>query len=311
MVAFAEYYHLIPHFYLKISSSSTYFDLIFIRAIGLCTTLIISSYLITSIKKRIEERGKKVEVELNHYKSLDKIKSNFILQVTHELRGPLAALKGYHEMILKGITGETNNKTKDTIKKADRRTENLLIIIDEMIDYSYMKSEEEVRFAKSEVRMRSVIDYNLDLFLNQAKEKDIRLVSNCSKDLIIWSNRDLLNIILNNLISNAIKYSLKGKTVTVNAEEDNEQIYLLIKDRGIGIKPDELNKIFEDFYRSRKAREIERDGTGLGLSIVKKAVESLNGKITVYSEEQKGTTFHIYLPKSIPEKTTNGGNNGQ
>ena len=192
---------------------------------------------------------------------------------------------------------QINEKTKSTLAKADRRTRNLLTIIDEMIDYSYMKSEEEVEFDKVDIRVKDVIDYNLDIMQNLADEKGVQFVSNCSKELVLLTNRDLLNIILTNLISNAVRYSLDGTTVTVNAEQDRTEIHFLVKDEGMGMKSAELDKIFEEFYRSRRAREIEKDGTGLGLSIVKKAVESLNGRITVYSEEGKGTAFHIYFPR--------------
>lgn len=302
-VSLAEFYQLIPHFYLNIATiSSSYYDLVFIRAIGLCSTLIITAYLINSIKIRIEERGKKVEVELTRYKSLDKVKSNFILQVTHELRGPLAALKGYHEMILKEITGKIEPRTRETLQRADRRTENLLTIIDEMIDFAYMKSEEEVRYDKTDIRLKAIIDYDIDLFDNRARQRNIQFVSSCPKDLTISANRDLLNIILSNLITNALRYSPAGKTITINAMEDNNRIHILVKDEGMGIKPEELPSIFEEFYRSQRAREIEKDGTGLGLPIVKRAVEVLNGKITVYSEVDKGSSFHIYLPKKNSKK---------
>ena len=302
-VSLAEFYQLIPHFSLNIAAiSSSYYDLIFLRAVGLCSTLIIAAYLINSIKIRIEERGKKVEVELSHYKSLDKTKSNFILQVTHELRGPLAALKGYHEMILKEITGKIEPRTRETLQRANRRTENLLTIIDEMIDFAYMKSEEEVRYDKTDIRLKAIIDYDIDLFANRARQRNIQFVSSCPKDLTIWANRDLLNIILCNLITNALRYSPAGKTITINAMEDNDRIHILVKDEGMGIKPEELPSIFEEFYRSQRAREIERDGTGLGLPIVKRAVEVLNGKITVYSEVDKGSSFHIYLPKKNSQK---------
>ncbi|MEW5817852.1 MAG: HAMP domain-containing sensor histidine kinase [Spirochaetota bacterium] len=294
----AEYLQIIPHFslYEQPSSFSDYYSLIFLRVVGLCSTLCITAYLITSIKSRIEERGKRVEVELDRYKSLDKTKSNFILQVTHELRGPLAALKGYHEMILKGITGEVGVQTRDTLLKANRRTANLLTIIDEMIDYAFMKSEEELQYSKTEINLRSVINDNIEAYSHRAKEKGIEIVSSCSKDLSILANRDLLNIILGNLITNAIKYSPEKRTITIHAMEDDNRIHLLVKDEGIGIEPEELENIFEEFYRTRRARIIEKDGTGLGLSIVKKAVDSLRGKIVVYSELDKGTSFHIYLP---------------
>ena len=311
----AEFYRVIPHFPLNPTTNANYFDVMFIRGAGLCTTLIIAAYLITSIKRRIEERGRKIEFELDRYKSLDKIKSNFILQVTHEIRGPIAALKGFHEMILKGITGETTQRTRETLQKANRRTENLLTMIDEMIDYAYMKAEEKIKYGKTGLYLKNIIDANIDLFLNAANEKDIQVASNCSRDLSLITSRDLMNIIFSNLISNAIKYSPAKTTVRVNAEKDKDKVHIMVKDEGIGIKSDELDRIFEEFYRTRRAREIVKDGTGLGLSIVQKAVEALNGKISVYSEEGKGTTFHIYLPSSNPNGTKNeknqGGNNEQ
>jgi signal transduction histidine kinase len=85
----------------------------------------------------------------------------------------------------------------------------------------------------------------------------------------------------------------------VNAERENDEIHIMVKDEGIGIKPDEIDKIFEEFYRTRRALEIEKDGTGLGLPIVQKAVDALGGRITVYSEEGKGTTFHVYFRDSL------------
>jgi signal transduction histidine kinase len=295
-VMVAEYFRIIPHFALSQVGSATYHDQLLIRGIGLCTTLIITAYLITSIKKRIEERGREIEIELDRYKSLDTIKSNFLLQVTHEIRGPIAALKGFHEMILKGITGENNPRTINTIRKADRRTGNLLTIVDEMIDYAYMTAEQRIKYDRAEIRIKEVVDSNIDLFSSLADEKEIGFASNCPKGLIVKTSRDLMNIILSNLISNAIRYSPPKSTVTVNAEKNDDNLHIMVKDEGIGIQADELDKIFEEFYRTRRAREIERDGTGLGLPIVQKAVESLEGKISVYSEEGMGTTFHIYFP---------------
>ena len=180
-----------------------------------------------------------------------------------------------------------------------------------MIDYAYMKSEEDIKYEKTRIQLKSMIEYNLDLVLNQAKDRGINLLSNCSKDLMVLANRDLLNMVFNNLLYNSIKYSSKETTITVNASADNDKIHLLIKDEGMGIEPSELVNIFEEFYRTRKAREIEKDGTGLGLPIVKRAVERMNGKISVYSEVSKGTTFHIYLPQYIPGKLNNGVKNGQ
>ncbi len=292
----ATYYGLLPTFSLAGPLGVETSGIRIIQFTALLSTLGISAYLITSIKGRIEERGKKAAIELNHYKSLDKIKSDFMLQVTHELRGPIAALMGYHEMIMKGITGNVNPKTNDAIAKAHRRSENLLSMIDEMLDYAYIKSDEGVHTDLSAVDIKSVIDYNINLFSNAASEKCIVIVSNCPKGLMVLANRDLLNIISNNLISNALKYSMPGAKITINATVEDNKVHVLVKDQGIGIAPEELLNVFDEFYRTRKSREMEKDGTGLGLPIVKKAIERLNGEISVYSEAKKGTTFHYYLP---------------
>jgi len=306
-----EYFRVIPHYLLSDSMDPRYFRLYLPRAIGLCSTLAISAYLITDIKRRIAEKGRRVQVELNRYKELDRIKSNFILQVTHELRGPIAAMNGYHEMLIRGIGGKLAPRANELVHKADRRTENLLQIIDEMIDYAYMKSEEEVQYTKTSLNVREIIDYQLDLHSSQAIRKNIELISICPEDLSLYSNRDLLNIILSNLINNAIKYSPEFTTIAVKASavstgagqtgaataaKGAAEVHLIVEDQGHGIEPEELEKIFEEFYRTRKARELERDGTGLGLPIVQRAVESLGGRLTVYSELKKGTTFHIFFP---------------
>lgn len=296
-VFLAEHSRLIPHYSLSPSGSSSYFDLFVPRAVGLCATLAICAYLITSIKERIEEKGRKIEVELNRYKNLDKIKSNFILQVTHELRGPLAAMNGYHEMILRGLTGAVGEKTVQTLRRANRRTENLLTIIDEMLDYAYMNSDQKARYGRTVLALRPIIDEALEALAPLASQKEIRLSAGCGRELKLLANRDLLNIILGNLVNNAIKYSPPDTTVRVTAVEEDGEVHLQVQDEGYGIEPQEMEAIFEEFYRSRKARELERDGTGLGLSIVKRAVESLNGRLSLYSQVDRGTTFHIHLPK--------------
>ena len=295
-VSLAEYFSLLPHYSLSESMTGSYRDLLIPRLVGLCSTLIISVHLATNIKERIEEKGRKVEVELDRYKNLDRIKSNFILQVTHELRGPLAVVSGYHEMMLRGITGEITEKTADTVKKADRRTQNLLTMIDEMIDFAYMKSEDENQYVRAFLPLGETIAENIRNHKNHADQKNIHLQSFCPKSLRAFVNRDLIDIILGNLINNAIKYSPPGKTIHLDAEPAGKEVHLLITDEGYGIEPEELDNIFDEFYRTRRARELEKDGTGLGLPIVRRAVESLGGSITVHSEFEKGTEFHIYLP---------------
>lgn len=294
-----EYLGILRHFPFDVSLNGPdrYSRLLPIRAFALTSTLVLTAYLVTSIKGRLEERGQRVELELDRYKSLDKTKSHFILQVTHELRGPVAAVKGYHEMILKGITGMIGDKTQKTLGRANRRTQNLLNIIDEMIDFAYMKSEEDIEYPEVELDAKVIVDEIVDVHHTFAKERELILTSKAPRELGFSANRDLVNIMLGNLITNALKYSVKGGTVTVSAAEEESEVHFRVKDEGIGIEPEELERIFEEFHRTRRAREVEGDGTGLGLSIVQRAVNILEGRITVYSEVGKGSSFHVYLPR--------------
>jgi len=297
--AAGQAYRVLPYYPLGLAADAgTYYDFLFLRLAGLSSTLVIVAYLVTSIKSRIEERGKSVEIELDRYRSLDKTKSNFILQVTHEIRGPVAALKGYHEMMLKGITGTISDKARAALKKADVRTHNLLNIIDEMIDYAYMNSREDVKLDKGEINLRQAVIKNVELFRPQAGKKSVALSFSCPPDMKLRANQDLLDIILSNLITNSIKYSREGTSVSVTATQDQGMVHIQVKDQGIGIAPDEMEMIFDEFFRTRPAREMEKDGTGLGLSIVKKVVDALDGKITVYSEVGKGSNFHVFVPVS-------------
>jgi signal transduction histidine kinase len=293
-VSLAEYFRLIPHYALFTGVDAGYSSTIIPRAAGVCATLVITGYMGTSIKKRLDERRLQVEIELNRYMSLDKLKSGFILQVTHELRGPLAAVNGFHEMIQRGITGPVGDKTLEILAKATRRNESLLMMIDEMIDYAYMQADTK-RIDTSMIPLREVLDAAIDALSSLAEAKGIRFETKCAPGLAVRASRDLASIIASNLLSNAIRYSPAGSAVIVSAVSEGDDVCLEVRDQGIGMSPAELARIFEEFYRTRRAREMERDGTGLGLSIIKKAVESIGGRISVASEVDKGSVFHIYF----------------
>jgi signal transduction histidine kinase len=300
----AEYAGLIPHHpLLPTIDPAAYVRQLPLRGAGLAATVVISAYLMTTIKHRIAEKGRRVEIELDRYKTLDRVKSNFLLQVTHELRGPLAAINGYHEMIARGITGASSPRTIETIGKATRRTDNLLTMIDEMIDYAYMTGDVGPKLESAWIRVEDLISDTLDACATLIETRSIRIDTHCPPDLGIEANRDLMRIILGNLVTNALKYSPEGSTVTITAGVDRSDLCLVVRDQGIGIAAEDLDRIFEEFFRTRRARELERDGTGLGLSILKKTVEGMGGRIGVTSEVDRGSAFYVYLPR---ENRVNG-----
>jgi len=298
-ISFLQFNKLIPYYPLSLFvDNGGYYDRILGRTAGISSILIITAYLISSIKERIDYKGKLCEVELSRYKSLDKVKSNFILQVTHELRGPLAAVIGFHEILLKGITGEIPDKSKALLTKANHRTDNLLNMIDEMIDFAYMKSELDINFDEKKLRISELIIENISLIRENAEKKRISFNVNCSRNIQLKTNRDLMNMILGNLLTNALKYSKENGEVSITCSIEKSEIHLVVADRGIGIADSDLEKIFDEFYRTKTAKSLEKDGTGLGLAIVKRAVTNLGGRVNVFSRINNGTSFHIYLPVS-------------
>ncbi|MBT3272769.1 MAG: HAMP domain-containing histidine kinase [Spirochaetales bacterium] len=225
-------------------------------------------------------------------------KSQFILQVTHELRGPIAALLGYHEMILKGITGEITSETRSTLTRANLRTQRLLAIVDEMLDFARMESEEPGKSQSKFSSIRKEIQTIFEQYASEAKERDVNLINQVPEQSDFDANRDLFHMVFCNLLTNAIKYSPSGGNVTVTASPREGGVKIGVEDEGMGIEREEINRIFEDFYRSRRARVLDDAGTGLGLSIARKAASSLNGHICVKSEPGSGSIFYVCLPLS-------------
>ena len=231
----------------------------------------------------------------NHPEILYKLKSEFILQVIHELRSPVAVIEGFHEMILKGITGKINTKTKKTLEKANHRIKNLLLIIDELIDHASINSK-QIKIKRTDLEIINILEDIKKKFRELTDKKKIKIDIDCDPSLRILTDKDLMIILLNNIISNAIIYSPEKSTITVKAYHRGPYLNIVINDQGIGISKEEENKIFEEFYRTRRARKIEKDGTGLGLSIVKQAVNILKGSIKINSKLNKGTQVHVTLP---------------
>ena len=180
-----------------------------------------------------------------------------------------------------------------------------------MIDFAYMKSSDDINFETKELSVRKIISENISNVTTKAEQEDVHLSVACPRHFKIKTNNDLINIILGNLLFNAIKYTPAGGSVSLIASEKGYEVHFVVEDTGIGICDDEIELVFDEFYRSRRARELEKDGTGLGLSIVQKAVTALQGRIIVYSKEGKGSSFHVFLPINIDTGKIPGGENAE
>jgi PAS domain S-box-containing protein len=239
--------------------------------------------------------------DISHLKELDKMKSEFIAMVTHELRAPIASVEQQLTVILNGMAGEVTAKQERLLSRAKERTNGLLTLIKDLLDLSKIEAGKMVQY-KEPISLQEVIQKVVDLMRAEAEAKKIDLqFSPLSMAPLINADRNSMEGVFTNLISNAIKYTPEGGKVYVTLVEEGGFVKATVSDTGIGIKKEDTPRIFDRFYRVKTPETRQIIGTGLGLSIVKSIVDAHLGSISVESEEGGGTTFTVLLPKeSVP-----------
>ena len=226
---------------------------------------------------------------------LENMRSDFVANVTHELKTPLTSISGFVETlrINDNIDISTRNRFLGIIETESDRLKRL---IDDILLLSFIENKEQE--SSEDVDIYSVFKEVYELTYTSAKVKDIDIEYNFEhENMIIKSNRDYIKQIFLNLVDNAIKYTPNGGIVTTEVRYDDNYILIKVIDNGIGISKEDKTRIFERFYRVDKARSRDVGGTGLGLAIVKHIVKSLHGTIDVESEINIGTKFIVKIPK--------------
>jgi PAS domain S-box-containing protein len=235
--------------------------------------------------------------DISHLKELDKMKSEFIAMVAHELRAPIASVEQQLTVILNKMAGEITEKQEQLLFRAKERTKGVLTLIKDLLDLSKIEAGKMVQY-KEPLNLQEVIQRVIDLMRAEAEAKKIDLqFLTPSVNPIIHADRNSMEGIFTNLISNAIKYTPEGGKVWVTLAEEGGFTKTTVSDTGIGIKKEDLPRIFDKFYRVKTTETRQIIGTGLGLSIVKSIVDAHLGSISVESEVGKGTTFAVLLPK--------------
>ncbi len=248
-----------------------------------------------------DEQGQKIGTlvvlnDITRLRRLEQVRSDFVANVSHELKTPITSIKGFVETLLEGAINkpEDANRFLDIIAK---QTDRMDAIIDDLFELS--KIEKQAK--KTEIEMEKgaikyVLETSIELCLNKAKAKQVEIELRCADDIIANINMPLLEHAVLNLLDNAIKYSPSGSKIEIAAERTDEQISIAVTDFGCGIDKEFLPRLFERFFRVDKARSRKLGGTGLGLAIVKHIVQAHNGSVTVESSLGKGSKFTIELP---------------
>jgi signal transduction histidine kinase len=261
----------------------------------------------------LDEAKRQLQAGYEKLQELDKLKSQFLSIASHELKTPITAMSGFVQIAVRRVkrrlaggqpSSEDWKKEEETLLEqldvVQRQTGKLARLVDELLDVSRIESGRlELRVA--EVDLPDLVAEVMRRHQLMATKHDLRLDYAPEDRLHVRGDRDHLEQVLNNLIGNAMKYSPEGGTIDVNVRRAGEQeIELRIADHGIGIRPEELSRVFGLFYRSpdRLARDV--GGMGLGLYITKEIIDRHSGRIWAESEVGKGTTFHVGLPAMVP-----------
>ena len=258
-----------------------------------------------SIKQDITDR-KRNEREIREAKvkaeEINKLKSSFLANMSHELRTPLVGILGFAELLRDNISEKEYSEMASRIHKSGKR---LLDTLNSILDLSRIEAN-KLELKLDNINVCRVVRENLMQFEALAATKNLYLKADLVDDEIIsYLDEKILHQILNNLINNAIKYTQEGG-ITIEVRkgviDNSKNVFIKIKDTGMGIPPESISKIFEEFRQVSEGLDRKFDGTGLGLTLTKKFVEVLGGKIQVESEVDKGSIFTISFPITDTEK---------
>ena len=250
------------------------------------------------LEKKVEERTRELSIVLEEVRKVSKRKTDFISSVSHELRTPLTSIKGYAAILLEEKLGALPAAVKERLEKINRHSDELVHMVNDLLDISRIESGRIIMKMEKQ-SLKDIIATVSDLILIQCKNKDIKLVQDVQRDLpLVLADRNQIERVFINLLGNAVKFTPPKGKITIKAYTKDRVVEVDIQDTGIGVPPDALSTIFEEFYRVDNPINQEVKGTGLGLSLVKHIIEAHKGKIWVESKPEKGSTFSFTLPVS-------------
>lgn len=227
-------------------------------------------------------------------KRVDMIKKDFVANASHELKTPLAAIRAYAETLQMGALGDAN-AAEDFVNNIVSQADRMNGLVQGMLQLSRVEVGAAMNIRRFEAL--DAIQPCVDASRALARGKGVQVQFKSLNDEIwIRSDRDGLQTIVGNLLSNAVRYTETGGTVTATLAQIDEELCVEVRDTGIGLKDEDLDRVFERFYRAEKDRSTESGGTGLGLSIVKHLVSALGGSVEVESELGQGSCFRVSLP---------------
>lgn len=232
--------------------------------------------------------------DITEQEKIEQERREFVANVSHELRTPLTTMRSYLESLSDGAWRD-KEIAPHFLKVTQNETERMIRLVNDLLVLSRMDSH-DYQLRKEIINMEKFLDHVIDRF-EMTKEKGVTFIRKYPKEQVYAEiDQDKITQVLDNTISNALKYSPEGGTVTIRLSVQNEELEVAISDQGVGIPKSSIHRIFDRFYRVDRARSRQVGGTGLGLAIAKEMVQAHGGKIWATSTDGKGTTVHFTLP---------------
>jgi two-component system NtrC family sensor kinase len=229
--------------------------------------------------------------DITYLKEMDRIRSEFVHTVSHDLRSPLTSVIGYTELVDRA--GTLNDLQRDFLSRIQDSVQQITGLINDLLDIGSIEAGFDTR--REFVQLEGILRYTIDMLQGQIKSKHLTLKTNIGSALpALRANPIRLRQVMDNVVGNAIKYSFPNGEINISIHSEGDQMILQVTDAGPGIPTSDQPRIFDKFYRGSNIDDVE--GSGLGLAIVKTIVESHQGRIWVESVEGKGSSFFIVLP---------------
>lgn len=237
--------------------------------------------------------------DMAEFRQIDDMKTEFVSTVSHELRTPLTSIKGSIGLILGGVAGQINEDVTELLGIAQNNTDRLIKLINDMLDVSKIESG-KIQMNREPIFITDCVRRSVEGIRSVAQENGVKLIVDLPPSVsTVHADRDRIVQVITNLLSNAIKYTPPDGSVTVSVAEEPDYIQLSVKDTGIGIPENQLDKIFDKFHQvERSSTRQKSGGTGLGLSICYAIIAEHEGKTWVESQVGQGSTFFFTLPKA-------------
>ena len=238
--------------------------------------------------------------DITELKKLETAKSMFVSMVAHELKNPLAATEGWLNLLLSGLVEHDPKEERHMIERSYLRVKTLRTLVSELLSITAIETG-NFQLHRSTVEVAGIVREVVEAARERAVGKGIALTLNellPEKEKTALADREALLLVFSNLIDNAIKYTPERSTVTIQVSQNGMYVSVSVKDDGVGMKPEELDRIFDEFYRVKNEYTADIPGTGLGLSLVKRLVELHQGQICADSTPGNGSIFKVEIPRS-------------